>query len=120
MVMKNIAPEITRQRFLIEGYYLADIDEDWIKDCLNKISNSLGLKTYDKAIVFSPECKGRKKNQGYDAFIPLIDSGISLYVWTSSKFFSLLIYSCKYFKKNKALEISQQLFKTTEIESLSF
>ena len=75
---------------------------------------------YGKPTIFSPSGAGRKENQGYDAFVPLIDSGISAYVWKSSKFTSVLIYSCKKFDARKALKITKGYFKMARCVSQVF
>ncbi len=118
--MKYLAPNITRQRLLIEGFYSIDIDKERIIDFFNKITSDLNLRMYGEPIIFSPGGEGKEKNQGYDAFVPLIDSGISLYVWSNSKFLSLIIYTCKEFDEIIALEFVKSFFKTTKIESESF
>ena len=62
----------------------------------------------------------KQENQGYDAFVPLVDSGISLYAWVNSKFFSIIIYTCKSFNEEVAREVTKQFFASDEIEALSF
>ena len=86
--MRDLAPDIVRQRLLVEGYYTRDVDEDVIRAFFDRITSELGLRTYDVPIVFAPGGEGRTENAGYDAFVPLIDSGISLYVWTGPRFLS--------------------------------
>jgi len=87
--MKNLAPDITRQRLLIEGFFDNKINEKEIKSYFTTITKALNLRMYGEPIVFSPVGMGKDENQGYDAFVPLIDSGISLYVWSSKKFINL-------------------------------
>ena len=118
--MKNLAPKITRQRLLIEGFYQKKIDEQVIEDYFKTVTDSLKLRMYEKSIIFSPGGNGKEENQGYDAFVPLIDSGISLYIWTDTKFFSLIIYTCKAFDKAKALKTTKKIFEVEEMESMSF
>ncbi len=118
--MKNIAPNVFRQRLLIEGFYEIKVDKKTIQDFFQHITSKLNLKMYGKPIIFSPSGMGKEENQGYDAFVPLIDSGISLYVWSSSKFISLIIYTCKGFDEKKALEITKTFFKFNKTESASF
>ncbi len=118
--MKNLAPSITRQRLLIEGFYKIDADKSVIIDYFNTITKSLKLKMYGEPIIFSPGGKGKNINQGYDAFVPLIDSGISVYVWSNAKFLSLIMYTCKSFDENKALEVTKKFWKIDTIESQSF
>jgi len=52
---------------------------------------------YSEPIIFSLEGIGKSDNGGFDAFVPLIGSGISLYVWSEKKFLSGIIYTCKDF-----------------------
>ena len=119
--MKNIAPDITRQRLLVEGFYqINKVNEKIIEKYFDGITNHLKLRMYGKPIIFSPEGKGKEENQGYDAFVPLIDSGISLYVWSNAKFFSIIIYTCKSFDEKEALKFTKEFFKSGEVESESF
>ena len=118
--MRNLAPNITRQRLLIEGFYTITADRKVILNYFNKITKALNLRMYSKPIIFSPGGEGKEVNQGYDAFVPLIDSGISVYVWSNAKFLSLIIYTCKSFDEKKAIDVTKQFWKIDKIESQSF
>ena len=120
--MKNLAPNIFRQRLLIESFYTTDMGKDLLEKYLLCLAECLNLQTYGKPIIFSPASGvGHEENAGYDAFVPLIDSGISAYIWTNAKFFSILIYTCKGFDEKAAIEFTQQYFETSEaIASSSF
>jgi|SRR3989344_9641395 len=118
--MKNLAPDITRQRLLLEGFYNIKVNKEAIIEYFKEITKSLGLKMYGEPIIFSPGAEGKEINQGYDAFVPLIDSGISVYVWSNVKFLSLIIYTCKSFDRNKAIEVTKKFWNIFELESDSF
>ena len=118
--MKNLAPNITRQRLLIEGFYKIDVDKNVIINYFKTITKSLNFKMYGEPIIFSPGGEGKDINQGYDAFVPLIDSGISVYVWSNAQFLSLIIYTCKSFDEDKAIEVTKKFWKIGKIESQSF
>lgn len=118
--MKDIAPDIFRQRLLIEGFYKIDVDKKSIEDYFKDITKELELKMYGNPIIFSPGGIGKEENQGYDAFVPLIDSGISVYVWSNSKFFSGVIYTCKGFDEKKAIDVTKKFFQIDELVSKSF
>jgi hypothetical protein len=61
-------------------------------------------------VVFEPASgMGKDENAGFDAFVPLIDSGISAYFWTGPRFFSLLLYTCKGFDQEAAVTWSREL-----------
>lgn len=118
--MKNIAPQITRQRLLLEGNFTISVDRKDVKDYLLGLAQALDLRVYGEPIIHSPEGQGKEQNQGFDAFIPLIDSGIALYVWTNMKFMSCVLYTCKEFSVVKAVEFTKNFFKTTELEFQKF
>jgi len=118
--MKDLAPDITRQRLLVEGFYTIDVDKSVIEDYFKKITKHLNFRMYGDPIIFSPGGDGKEENQGFDAFVPLIDSGISVYVWSNSKFFSIIIYTCKHFDVRKAADFTKNFFKSTNIETESF
>lgn len=118
--MKNLAPNIKRQRLLIEGFYDIEANKSVIEDYFKGITDYLSLRMYGEPIIFSPGGEGKEENQGYDAFVPLIDSGISVYVWSNAKFLSLIIYTCKDFDEQKAIEFTKKFWNISEVESLSF
>ncbi len=118
--MKNLAPEITRVRLLIEGYYSGEMDEARVTSYLLGVAEELGLRVYGQPTIHSPSGAGSEHNQGFDAFIPLIDSGISLYIWSQQRFFSALIYSCKSFDTDVACRFTQEFFGAPGIEHSRF
>jgi hypothetical protein len=85
------------------------------------LTQHLNLRTYGKPIIFQPFSMGKEENAGYDAFVPLIDSGISLYIWSKASFFSIVIYTCKGFDESSAIEFTREYFAVSgEIVSSSF
>lgn len=78
--MKDLAPKILRQRLLIEGIYSIEVDREFVESFLLGIASHLGLRTYGSPMIHAPGGLGKEENEGFDAFVPLIDSGISLYV----------------------------------------
>jgi S-adenosylmethionine decarboxylase len=118
--MKDLAPDIVRQRLLIEGLYVSDIDEAAVKRYLVEVAARLGLRTYGEPIVHSPGGAGKDANEGFDAFIPLIDSGISLYVWTKRRFFAAVLFTCKRFDTQAALDFTREYFRSSAIEHREF
>ena len=118
--MKDIAPKITRQRLVIEGFFTTKIERKEINNFFKGMTDELKLRAYGKASIHSTGSKGKKINQGFDAFIPLIDSGIALYIWGNAKFFSTVIYTCKKFNTRKAVKFCKEFFKPTKITYQSF
>ena len=118
--MKDLAPDIVRQRLLIEGLYTATIDKAAVEKYLIDIAAHLGLQTYGQPIVHAPSGAGKDENEGFDAFIPLIDSGISLYVWSRKRFFAAVLFTCKKFDVGAALVFTKAHFGARDIEHRSF
>lgn len=109
--MTRLAPNIKRQRLLVEGFYNIEIDEDAIHDFFRKFTEHMDFRTYGDAIIFQPDSgMGRDENAGYDAFIPLIDSGIAAYFWTRETFLSIVVYTCKDFDEGRAHDFMQEYF----------
>lgn len=118
--MRDLAPEIIRQRLLIEGRYTVEIDKPAIESFLSGLAARLDLRTYGTPVIHAPGGLGKEENEGFDAFIPLIDSGISLYVWTSAGFFACVLFTCKAFDADKAISFAAEYFGASEIEHASF
>jgi hypothetical protein len=115
-MINNLAPDITRKRLLLEGFYSVEAGKEVIQKYFEFITKELNLRTYSDPIIFETGDQGKKENQGYDAFVPLIDSGISCYVWVNKKFFSAIIYTCKDFDENKAVSASKTFWGINQIE----
>jgi hypothetical protein len=118
--MRNLAPDITRQRLLIEGFYAVAVDHASVEGYLTGVAAHLNLRTYGTPIIHSPAGEGKLENAGFDAFIPLIDSGISLYVWSERKFFAAVLFTCKAFDVRQALEFTRHHFGATQLEHREF
>ncbi len=118
--MRDIAPDITRQRLLIEGLYGIDLDEPKVEAYLHGLAAHLDLRTYGRGAIFAPGGEGKEENQGFDAFLPLIDSGISVYVWTAARFVATVLFTCKPFDAAAAAEFTTDFLQLGDVESQSF
>jgi hypothetical protein len=118
--MRDLAPDIVRQRLLIEGFFERDVDETAIREFFDALTSGMSLRTYGAPTIFAPEGTGREENAGYDAFVPLIDSGISLYVWSRPRFLSVVMFTCKRFDADRAVSITRDFFGMREVEHSEF
>lgn len=119
--MRNLAPQILRQRLLIEATYRKQpVSKDDVERYLRELPKALDLRIYTAPVVYSPGGEGKDVNQGYDGFVALIDSGISIYVWENAKFLSVIIYTCKSFDADKAIQFTREFFDISDIETLPF
>ena len=120
--MRNLAPDIVRQRLMIEAFYDKSGTKQLVKDYLLELAAKLDLRVYGEPVIFEPASgMGKDENAGFDAFVPLIDSGISAYFWNGPKFLSVVIYTCKSFDQDKAVEVTKEFWQIPgEIETMAF
>ena len=118
--MRDLAPHVFRQRLLIEGLYTIDVSRQEVADYMTGLADHLGLKAYGEPLIHSPAGLGKAHNQGFDAFLPLIDSGISAYVWSSACFFAVVLFSCKRFDVAAAVDYTRRYFGASDVESRLF
>ena len=118
--LTNIAPEIFRKRLLVEGYYTINVTVEVLKDYFANITAGLGLRTYGLPIIHTTSGAGKEVNEGYDGFVPLIDSGIYISVWSNAKFLSTIIYTCAEFDDERAERLVAEFFQMGERQSAIF
>ena len=118
--LTSIAPEIFRKRLLIEGFYDVDISEATLAEYFHRITTELGLRTYGDPVIHSTGGKGKEMNEGYDGFVPLIDSGIYIGVWVNPRFMSTIIYTCAPFDEDLAVSVASDFFWLREHEAAVF
>jgi len=118
--LTNIAPDIFRKRLLIEGFYTREVSVDTISEYFSHITGELRLLTYGEPIIHETSGKGKEINQGYDAFVPLIDSGIYIGVWSNKRFLSTILYTCADFDDQKAVRLVKEFFQMSEVQSAIF
>ena len=118
--LTNIAPEIFRKRLLIEGYFSVEVSAETLESYFVTITNGLGLRTYGPPIIHTTAGAGKDINEGFDGFVPLIDSGIYIAIWSKQKFLSTIIYTCGEFDEYKAAELIREFFGMSELQSAIF
>ena len=99
--LTNIAPEIFRKRLLVEGYFKVEVTEDTLRGYFSRITSGLGLRTYGEPIIHRTNGAGKDVNEGFDGFVPLVDSGIYIGVWVNPKFLSTIVYTCGEFDEER-------------------
>src|SRR4028119_503705 len=118
--LTTIAPDIFRKRLLIEGYFQSEVTALPIRTYFSHITTKLGLRTYGEPIIHRTSGAGKEVNEGFDGFVPLIDSGIYIAVWVNPKFLSNIIYTCGEFDEEKAVSLVKEFFRLTEFQSAIF
>lgn len=107
---KDLAPNILRQRLVIEGYPGFVITAEHIKDYLTKLSDVTGMITLIEPVTHCSDL------YGWAGWIHWETSGSHFYAWERPVlFFSVDIYTCKAFSVDDAVAFTKDYFKTTEI-----
>lgn len=118
--MRNLAPDVFRKRLLMEGIYSIPVDREALARYMTGLAAHLDLTAYGEPVIYSPAGQGKEENQGFDAFLPLIDSGIAAYVWTTARLFSIVLYTCKGFESAQAVGFTREFFAAEVVESMEF
>ncbi len=112
---KDLAPNVYRQRLVIEGYPAAAINDEEIKDYLSKLSDILKMKTLITPVTHNSD------KYGWAGWIHWETSGAHFYAWERPLlFFSVDIYTCKAFNPDDAIAFTKDYFNTAEIVSKEF
>ena len=113
--MIDLAPEITRQRLVIEGYPKQVITDDAIKEYLTQLSSELGMHALITPITH------RSDKFGWAGWIHWETSGAHFYAWEEPRlFFSVDIYTCKSFDAEVAVRFTKDFFSADTIEYREF
>jgi len=119
--MEPFAPEIYRKRLLIEGYFTrGGVDAGTLLDYFTTITSALRLTTYGEPIVHRTSGEGKPEHEGYDAFVPLIASGIYVCVWSQRGFVSVILYTCADFDEKLATARTREFFGMGNTNTLLF
>lgn len=112
--MKNLKPEIRRERLIIEGFYGVEISEGFLKGFLIGLSEALGMRVIAGPFIFSPD-KFSLIHKGLGGFMAWVESGVAFYSWSEHKFFTLDIYTCKELNAQLAIEYVKRELKCSDI-----
>jgi hypothetical protein len=113
--MKDLAPDIHRQRLVIEGVPLQPITAGDIVEYLTELSVVL-----DMAALMEPMTHSSPKF-GWAGWIHWETSGAHFYAWDTPKlFFSVDIYTCKQFLDQDAVDFTGKFFATESLVFKSF
>lgn len=112
---RDLAPMITRQRLVVEGYPTFVITDEHIKDYLSQLSVVTDMITLIEPVTHVSDL------YGWAGWIHWETSGAHFYSWERPiSFFSVDIYTCKAFDPRKVVEFTENYFRTTEIVAKEF
>ncbi len=112
---RDLAPGITRQRLVIEGYPAFPISEDHVHTYLGGLSQVTGM------VPLIPPVTHRSTRYGWAGWIHWETSGAHFYAWDEPLlFFSVDIYTCKPFDPDAAVAFTADFFAATVIVAREF
>jgi len=116
ITMKDLAPNIYRQRLVIEGLYTTEINPSKLRKFMKNLSTQLGM-----TIIYGPIVKNLAANinpihKGFECILIWAESGTSVYTWENKNFFTVDIYTCKRFDVNTTVNFIRNFFEAKEIE----
>ena len=112
---KDLAPTITRQRMVVEGYPTFVITDEHIKDYLSKLSVVTDMVTLIEPVTHISDL------YGWAGWIHWETSGAHFYAWDVPRlFFSVDIYACKPFSAQTVLDLTEKSFDAYELVSKEF
>jgi S-adenosylmethionine decarboxylase len=113
--MLDLAPEIHRQRLVIEGIPAAEINELAISGYLRGLSDVCDM------VLLTTPVTHRSDRFGWAGWIHWETSGAHFYAWDQPKlFFSVDIYTCKAFDPIAAISYTEAFFETSQIVAKEF
>jgi hypothetical protein len=113
--MVDLAPDIYRQRLVVEGLVSAPIGSDEIVAYLSELSVVLEMVTLITPVTHQSD------TYGWAGWIHWETSGAHFYAWDQPRlFFSVDIYTCKAFSVERAVDFTQRFFGASEVSYREF
>ncbi|KAK8037472.1 hypothetical protein PG991_000818 [Apiospora marii] len=111
----DLAPQILRQRLVVEGYPAKAIAETEIKDYLSQLSEITRMTRLIEPVTH------RSDLYGWAGWIHWETSGAHFYAWEKPLlFFSVDIYTCKQFDSELVMDFTRDFFKASNITAKDF
>ena len=112
---QDLAPEILRQRLVIEGVPARPVDEAVIRSYLSELS-----RVVDMVQLLEPVTH-RSDLYGWAGWIHWETSGAHFYAWEQPRlFFSVDVYTCKAFDADTAVSFTRDFLSAGSIVAKSF
>src|SRR5829696_7579902 len=112
---RDLAPEILRQRLVIEGVPARPVDDEQIRRYLSALS-----RVVDMVQLLEPVTH-RSDIYGWAGWIHWETSGAHFYAWEQPRlFFSVDVYTCKAFDEDVAVAFTRDFFNAAPVVAKSF
>ena len=103
---RELAADIIRQRLIVEGTLHSPFTAEQMTKYCSEITKVLNMTS-----VTAPVCN-YDGDYGWCAYMHWKESGMHIYAWDerTPSFFSVDIYTCKYFEPSDAVEYTKNFF----------
>lgn len=113
--MLDLAPDICRQRLVVEGLCSQPIDDASIRGYLSQLSSTIDMVSLMEPVTHQSPL------YGWAGWIHWETSGAHFYAWDVPRlFFSVDVYSCKAFSPEAVVDLSREWFQATDVVSKGF
>jgi S-adenosylmethionine decarboxylase len=112
---RDLAPDILRQRLVIEGVPARPVDDEQIRRYLSALSREVDMVQLIEPVTH------RSDQYGWAGWIHWETSGAHFYAWERPRlFFSVDVYTCKAFEVETAVSFTRDFFSAGTIVAKSF
>ncbi len=110
MEWKNLAPDLVRQRIIIEGTTKTIVEPEQIKVYLDELAKVTKMEKLSGPYAYSAH------DMGYGGWIHWKSSGAAFYSYpTNPPLFTVDCYTCKPFSCEEAAEFTRKFFDALDI-----
>lgn len=110
MEWKNLAPDLVRQRIIIEGTTEKIVEPEQIKAYLSELAKVVDMDVLEDPVAYTAH------EMGYGGWIHWKSSGAHFYSYpTNPPLFTVDAYTCKPFSPEKAAEFTKEYFGAIEV-----
>jgi len=108
--MEDLAPEICRQRVVVEGLCREPIDAESIRGYLSELSKAIDMVALMEPVTHQSPL------YGWAGWIHWETSGAHFYAWDVPRlFFSVDVYACKPFAVQAVVDLTREWFDATAV-----
>ncbi len=108
--MRDLAPEICRQRLVVEGLCPEPIDAQAISSYLSELSKAIDMVSLIEPVTHQSPL------YGWAGWIHWETSGAHFYAWDDPRlFFSVDVYACKPFSAQGVVDLTREWFDASDV-----
>lgn len=112
--MRDLAPQIHRQRLIIEAQVTEKVSSTDITEYLIRLSDAIGM------VRLMVPATHRSPLYGWAGWVHWETSGAHVYAWDDPMFISIDIYACKAFEAQAAVDLTARHFECSTMVSKDF